>query len=681
MKYFSGSGLLMTTVVLLTILVSVKVMASDLEVEKTLSERISTIENNDSSLQPHRRSKRTIGHIFDMFKNMMDGLFGGGKKKKPRRPKRPGQAYGPPKPRPQNPRPSYGRPRPPPPPRPPVAPPPPRTPSLSGGYAGGNRPQAPPQPNPDSYGSPVAPPVPPRAPPAPNPDSYGSPVAPPVRAPPVPNQDSYGSPVAPPVPPRAPPAPAPDSYGSPVAPPVPQAPRAPAPDTYGSPVAPPQAPPSGYSAQPQAPRTPTGGSFGPSSVFYMIPAPNLATEGPGGRGAGGDSYGSPQAAPVSAPDSYGGPQEAPAAPDSYSGPDSYGAPVVPDTDIIVGGRTPVAVPTISNPDNPFLIQSQYNNAAPLPVITEGPVPDLNGEFVDQDGYGAPDEGVAPAPITDIDTPEEPSVIETKDTEDSVPDLPVEEIADIADIGGRAEELGSSEDTVPDLEPDPRDEEIVAPVEDTEAPETDADYDPNDDAEYNVDLRTNSLDEEAPAAIQDIEAPEGEINDLEIDDTEGEVSPLFDNLRDVAFTSADAPTTPAIDQEPIQIDLSEGVADFTNGLDDSSGPSEIDLTDDASIEYDYSQDLQAGYEDTTPVPDISYDTEYTDTDTEYEVPEDDYIGNEDIPPEFPEDLAEQVQIRAENDLSDEEYNESFGQPASSDLSQGKKSFKHFLLRKK
>lgn len=661
-----GSGLIMTSAVLLTILVlATTVMASDLEAEKKLSERISTdfnsqtLENKDSSLQPHKRSKRTIGHIFDMFKNMMDGLFGGGKKKKPRRPKRPGQAYGPPKPRPQNPRPSYGKPRP----RPP---PPPRNPNLSGGYAGGSAPQRPPPrapqapqaPNPDSYGSPVAPPLPPRAPVAPNPDSYGSPIAPP----------------------QAPRAPAPDTYGSPLAPPIPQAPRAPAPDTYGSPVAPPQAPrapPSGYSSQPQpqAPRTPTGGSFGPSSVFYMIPAPNLATEGPGGgKGAapaGGDSYGSPQASPVSAPapDSYGGPQAAPLAPapDSYSGPDSYGAPQVPDSGVIEvngRGRTPVVVPI--NPENPFLQGQQYNNAAPLPVIAAEN--DLQGEFVDEndvDGYGAPDVE-APAPITDIDTPEEPSVIEiARDEEEAVVD--VEALADI-----RAEGL-DVEEPVPDL---PEDEELgapdSAPVEATTAP---ADYDY--DAEYVVDLRTDSVDDETTAPFQEL-APEGEIEDYQVDEIEGELSPLFDNLRDVSFTSADSPTTPAIDQEPIIIDLSEGVADFTNGLDDSSGPSEIDLTDDASLEeYDYSQDLQEGYGDTTPVPDISgLGDEYDDNaeyETETDYTEDDYVGNEDIPPELPEDLAQQV--RSENDISEEYEDESFGLPASSDVTEGEEEVEY------
>ena len=43
--------------------------------EKTLESK--SIESLNADLQPHRRSKRTIGHIFDMFKKMMDGLFGG----------------------------------------------------------------------------------------------------------------------------------------------------------------------------------------------------------------------------------------------------------------------------------------------------------------------------------------------------------------------------------------------------------------------------------------------------------------------------------------------------------------------------------------------------------------------------------------------------------------------------
>ena len=142
--------------VFLTLLVIV--MASDLKAEEKISivssdSQIAAESKIDaSSLQPHKRSKRTIGHIFDMFKNMMDGLFGGGKKKK--RPRRPG-GYG--APRPQAPKPSYGRPNPPPRPRPP---PPPRNPppNLSGGYASGNRPQPPRAPRP-----------PPR-PQAPNPD-------------------------------------------------------------------------------------------------------------------------------------------------------------------------------------------------------------------------------------------------------------------------------------------------------------------------------------------------------------------------------------------------------------------------------------------------------------------------------------------------------------------------------
>ena len=106
--------------------------------EKTLESK-SIEESFNADLKPHRRSKRTIGHIFDMFKKMMDGLFGGkggkGKGKgrgRGKRPRRPGAnpGYGAPQ---QAPRPSYGAPAP----RPP---PPPRNPGLSGGYAGGNAP-------------------------------------------------------------------------------------------------------------------------------------------------------------------------------------------------------------------------------------------------------------------------------------------------------------------------------------------------------------------------------------------------------------------------------------------------------------------------------------------------------------------------------------------------------------
>jgi len=137
----------------------------------------------------------------------------------------------------------------------------------------------------------------------------------------------------------------------------------------------------------------------------MIPAPNLATEAPGGGAAaaapaGGDTYGSPQAAPVGG----GG-----AAPDSYSGPDSYNAQPAPAPSDYSSALP--AAPQAPRQENPFI--SQYNNAAPLPVIENN---DLSGQFVEEaDAYGAPAGGdVAPEPITDIDTPEGGEVVITGD---------------------------------------------------------------------------------------------------------------------------------------------------------------------------------------------------------------------------------------------------------------------------
>ena len=141
----------------------------------------------------------------------------------------------------------------------------------------------------------------------------------------------------------------------------------------------------------------------------MIPAPNLATEAPGGGAAaaapaGGDTYGSPQAAPVGG----GG-----AAPDSYSGPDSYNAQPAPAPSDYSSALP--AAPQAPRQENPFI--SQYNNAAPLPVIENN---DLSGQFVEEaDAYGAPAGGdvapePAPEPITDIDTPEGGEVVITGD---------------------------------------------------------------------------------------------------------------------------------------------------------------------------------------------------------------------------------------------------------------------------
>lgn len=175
-------------------------------------------------------------------------------------------------------------------------------------------------------------------------------------------------------------------------------------------------------------------------------------------------------------------------------------------------------------------------------------------------------------------------------------------------------------------------------------------------DYSVDLRNDA-----------VVAPEGEIESLNTEE-EGAQTPLFEDLRNVAFTSPDEynPTTEALSElEPIQIDLSDGVADFTNGLDADYSP-EVDLTlksEDTLGDYDYSQGLD--YE-TTPVPsfdDIVDDVEYYD-DTEY-------IGDEDVPPELPEDLTEDLDLRSdtiEDDLAAnalEGDSESFGQPEASD----------------
>merc|ERR1711971_1549219 len=101
--------------------------------------------------------------------------------------------------------------------------------------------------------------------------------------------------------------------------------------------------------------------------------------------------------------------------------------------------------------------------------------------------------------------------------------------------------------------------------------------------------------------------------------------------------------------------------------------EVDLTlksDDTLGDYDYSQGLD--YE-TTPVPsfdDIVDDVEYYD-DTEY-------IGDEDVPPELPEDLTEDLDLRAEDDLADnalEGESESFGQPEASDNSDSDSDYEY------
>lgn len=383
----------------------------------------------------------------------------------------------------------------------------------------------------------------------------------------------------------------------------------------------------------------------------MIPAPNLATEGPPGGGGsaaapagGGDSYGSPQAAPVGGNevDSYGSPQAAPvgeaapSAPDSYSGPDSFGNP------------QPEA-PAAPAPVNPFI--SQYNNAAPLPVTGN----DLSGQFVEEDTYGAPEGGeVAPAPITDIDLPEETDII----------------------VEGRGSDEGGEE---------AEDLNEIAP-EGTDAP--DLNYD--EDAETFVDLRAE--DEELD------ESPEGEVISTQVDEIEGETSPLFEDLRNVAFTSADTVTEP-IERDPITIDLSGGVVDLTNGLDDNSGLGDTDFTLNSAADEDYAQDLQEAYGDTTPVPSIlgdSVEYEYAD---EYES---DYFGDENVPPELPQDLtsltgaggdlgydydhsgdSEALEDEGAEEATAPDYGtatgaeeESFGQPESSDLTDSESEYEYY-----
>ena len=603
---------------------------------EAVAEAKSIVEESQNDLKPHRRSKRTIGHIFDMFKKMMDGLFGGGKggkgkgkgrgrgRGRGRRPGSPPGGYG----APQAPtRPGYGAPAP----RPP---PPPRNPGLSGGYAGGNAPPRRPQQAPNNYGGPVQ-----QAP-----SNYGGPVqqAPSNYGGPAQtqNQDSYGSPQADPVGNQ-------DSYGSPAAPAIGNQ------DSYGSPVSAPVGPTqSQYGGGSSGQRTPSS-DFGPSSVFYEIPAPNLATEAPqGGRGAGAqDSYGSPQAAPISQnQDSYGSPQAAPVgAPDSYGSPqaapqgtrqnsDSYGSPqaapqAAPNSYSAAGNNpftnsapsapndysSPQAAPVGNNygaaapapvSNNPFIRQPSYgNSAAPLPVTNN----DLSGSFVsqNQNSYGSPEAapvsnnygaapvsnnyGAAPAPapspVTDLNLPDQPEII----------------------IEGRGQNNNIDSYGGPALAP----VGTSAPVpEDVIVSEKEA-------------------------------APVGEIISTQVE-SEGEESPLFEDLRNVDFTKADESTEPiAVEGDPIEVDLSEGVVDLTNGLDiGPSGP--VDLS---------------GYnepQDTTLSP--TYDYESDDYEGALEYNDDEYFGDPDVPPEIPDltNGVEEFDIRTEGEgdaLADSQ--ESYG----------------------
>ena len=551
--------------------------------ENTLESK--SLESIENDLTPHRRSKRTIGHIFDMFKKMMDGLFGGGKGKgrgkgrgRGRRPNRPGAGYGaPPQ---QGPRPGYGAPAPrPPAPRPP---PPPRNPGLSGGYAGGNAPprRPPQQQAPSNYGGPVQQ--------APN--NYGGPVQQAPNNYGGPQQDSldsYGSPAADPIGNQ-------DSYGSPAADPVG------AQDSYGSPVAAPVGPAGGQ-------RAPSS-DFGPSSVFYEIPAPNLATEAPqgapqrqnqdsygspqaapiGGQRQNQDSYGSPQAAPIGGQrqnqDSYGSPQASPITPNSAPAANSYSAgnAATPQVNAApVSNNYGAAAPAPSS-NNPFL--STYgNSAAPLPVTNN----DLSGQFVpNQNSYGSPQPAPnnygepAPAPVTDLNLPDQPEIV----------------------IQGRGNQNQDSYGSPGAGDAAP------APIS---SPEN----------EVIVDIRDEDVEQ----------VPEGEVTSTQLE-SEGEESPLFEDLRNVDFTTAGDSTEPIpVEGDPIEVDLSDGVVDLTNGLD--AGPSgPVDLTT-----YNESPE-------TTISPNYEYEYE-----TEYD--SEDYFGDPDVPPEIP-DLSNNVEEEEELDIRTE-----------------------------
>ena len=634
------------------VIVSVMSASSSSSIQSTSLEDLEDLEAvvaSKESQEVHKRSKRTIGHIFDMFRKMMDGLFGGkkggggkGKGKgrgRPRRPGRPpgrpGAAYGAPQqqapsggygaPQQQAPSGGYGAPQ-----RPP--------PNLSGGYAGGQRPNVPPRgqrPPSNNYGGP-----PPQAPPnnyggpqqgAPPPSNYGGPPQPNS-----PNIDSYGSPQAAPIGGGDI-----DSYGSPQA-----APIGGNSDSYGAPQSNPIGPSNPISTygrgQSSAPRTPSN-SFGPGSAIKILPAPNLATEAPQGSNLPGrnqqqnsspDSYGSPQANTISDAqnqDSYGSPQgEVISANPGVQ--DSYGSP---QTGVLSGGGAPPPPPPPAVPQtndfgsaqvtggyqvsneiapsagggNPFL--STYgNNAAPLPVTNGGPFNTSPGNnfnsapaqstygngaiggssYVGGSGGGQISGGSASGagPISDIDIPagSGPIIIEGRNQNQEV-------------YGGN-DVFGSPVAPVGTSAPVPEDVILAGKVE----PDSFDSYGSgaiDSDSERLAD--PNSVND-APLSP----APEGEITGTEVGET-GENTPLiFENLRDVAFTSADD-TTESL--APLQIDLSGNVVDLTNGVDQTNNEDlSVDLTN-----------LDSYGGDTTPVP-----TYYDD---------DDYFGDENTPPEFPE----------------------------------------------
>ena len=80
--------------------------------------------------------------------------------------------------------------------------------------------------------------------------------------------------------------------------------------------------------------TPNQPTYGGSSGSSIVPTYNTPVSGNSISANSQDSYGSPQAPPVSSPDSYGSPQAAPvSSPDSYgspqAAPDSYSSPIAP----------------------------------------------------------------------------------------------------------------------------------------------------------------------------------------------------------------------------------------------------------------------------------------------------------------------------------------------------------------
>lgn len=188
------------------------------------------------------------------------------------------------------------------------------------------------------------------------------------------------------------------------------------------------------------PQSNGGGSFGPSNAIYMLPAPNLATAAPqtiGGAGrpqsppAAQDGYGAPQgpviaaAAPVQNTDSYGAPAADPIVQDGYGAPaaapissqnpvDSYGAPQSPalaaapapaqNTDSY---GAPAASPIEAVPYNP-----QWTPISAPGGLGRAPARrPITTSTAEQ--YGAPQ------PITDIDLPEQPSVVAVPDTKSQV----------------------------------------------------------------------------------------------------------------------------------------------------------------------------------------------------------------------------------------------------------------------